>query len=130
MILYIGKVAAKQKDCPVNEMLFGKLIQYMFDDQERASKIPRHFSRNVSKINSIFMKEKGISAEEALKRRDRDIFKHINLFPRWMYEKFSTEIQWYSAFLQDGIADNHIKYVWDYLDAIFRKLEPVSSDDE
>ena len=130
MLMYVGKAAtdpkAKHKDCPMTSMILSELITWLFDDKERATKILGKFRENRMKINQKYIDGNGESLlmpesatyTDALKRRDRSLFKHIDLFPGDIADKYPTQIQWFSEFLQQGVEERHMKFVWGYLDKI------------
>lgn len=123
MILYIGKVSAQEKDCPLGEFLFGQLIQWMFDDPKNVGNILPHFITNRYKLDEVF-KRKGSSLNEALASEDRSLFEHIDLFPQSVKDKYGSQVQWYSNFLLRRMEAKYLKTVWIYL----RKLDKQASE--
>lgn len=117
MILIIGKAASQEADCPINQVLLGKLIDYMFNDLSRASKIADKFKENRDIINESYMKINS-NFNDAIKNRDRNLFNHIELFPKELSKQYGSQIQWFSNFLVKGMLDKHMDIIWRYLEKL------------
>lgn len=126
MLLYVGKAATQVRGCPMTSIILSELITWLFDDKQRASKILGKFQENRVRIHQKYVEGKGESIldprsssyVDALSRRDRSLFKHIDLFPGDIASKYPEEIAWFSEFLVSGMKDEHMKFVWSYLDKI------------
>jgi len=119
LLQYIGRVASMEKDCPMNTTMMDAIIGYIFGDVERSSRLMSHFQENRMKIDSI-MRGSSSSFVMALKNRDRAIFKHMELFPSSLKQKYGLQITWFSNFLENRMRPEHAQYVWLYLDALDR----------
>lgn len=125
MLLIVVKSGLQEKDCPINEMLIGKLIDIMFDDPSNSSKLLSKFKENISLIDKK-LKAKGIngvstSFSDALKSRNKSIFQNIDLFPDFIRTSYSNEINWFCNFIQNRINEKHMSHIWKYLDKIYEQ---------
>lgn len=120
MLLYIGKAATQEPECPMTSLILSEIIGWIFNDKERSSKILPKFQENRIKIHQKYasgsLDSPYSSYEEALKSRDRTLFKHIDLFPGNLSTQYNTQIEWFSSFLVSGMKEEHMKFVWIYLD--------------
>lgn len=119
LLQYIGKVASLEKDCPMNTTIMDAMINYIYGDRERSSYLISHFRENRRKIDCI-LRESNSSFSMALKNRDRSIFKHMELFPSSLKQKYGQQITWFSNFLEQRMRPEHAQYVWLYIDALDR----------
>lgn len=117
MLLYIGKIGSRNSECPMNDKLLGTFIDYLFNDQARVSRIPIKYMESRQKLDALYQ-QKGMTVEQAIKNRDRSIFKHIELFPENLSSQYSDYIKWFSTFLAEEMEEKYIVYIWLYLDKI------------
>jgi len=134
MLMYIGRAATQVEGCPMTSMILSELITWLFDDRERATKIFGKFKENRVRINQKYVDGNGESLlspasktyVDALIGKDRSLFKHIDLFPGDIANKYPEQIKWFSQFLQTGVKDEHMKFVWRYLDKIDKQAGPLN----
>lgn len=120
---YIGKASSKEKDCPLNTFLLDKLINYIFNDTARASTLIDQYRDSKSDVDKKYAQfhtddpsyNGPINTDDALSKKDRDLFKYIDLFPKSVSDKYPEYILWFSRFLTSGMKNEHMEFVWRYL---------------
>lgn len=117
MLLYVGKVGSKDPSCPMNEKLLGTFIDYLFNDKARVSRIPTKYMESRQNLDKV-CKSKGTTVEEAIKKRDRSIFIHIELFPENVASSYGAYIKWFSTFLAEKMEERYMQHIWLYIDKI------------
>lgn len=133
MLLYVGKAATQVKGCPMTSIILSELIKWMFDDEKRARELLCKFRENRKRIDEKYVKGQGeslvnppaISYSDALSRRDRSLFKHIDLFPGRVSSEYKEQIIWFSSFLVSGMDDKYMNHVWKFLTKIDQQAGPV-----
>lgn len=126
MLRYVGQAANTEENCPMTTIILSQLIEWLFDNPDRASKIMSKFIENRVLIDEKYRSGRGesflvpesTSYADALKRRDRSLFKHIDLFPGDIASKYPDQIDWFSKFLVNKMQEKHMHFVWMYLDKI------------
>lgn len=129
MLLYIGKAATQVQGCPMTSMILSELIRWLFDDPSRASQILDRFRENRINIHKRYasgeMESPHTSYEDALSGRDRSLYKHIDLFPGTIANRYTSQITWFSNFLASGMDDRYMSIVWKYMDKLDKQAGPV-----
>lgn len=133
MLLYIGKAAGTASDCPISPALLGNLISWMFENNDRAEKVCAKFRDNRLKIHQKYcdgtagslVSPAATSYKDALSRRDRSLFQHIDLFPRSIANSYKDTIQWFSSFLMSEMDEKYMTFVWKYLEKIDQQAGPL-----
>lgn len=136
MLLYVGKAATQIQGCPMTSIILSELIKWMFDDKERALQILDKFKENRLKINEKYVRgtaeslilPPSVTYADALIKRDRSLFKHIDLFPGKIASQYTEQISWFSNFLVSGMNEKYMSTVWKYLDKIDKQAGPITQN--
>lgn len=119
MLLIIGKAGTRESDCPVSSSLYGAMISWMFDDVSNHPKIIDQYIENRRILDSTI----GHDISEAMK--DRSLFKHINLFPESIRDKYGEQINWFSRYLANRASDKVIDVLYRYIVAMDSNIKMI-----
>jgi len=120
MIQYICKVASTNSTCPLSETALSFVISWIFNDEERVSKIVSKYKSTRDALNIKYQTSNTQykSYRDALLNKDRSLFEHIELFPKNISKEYESGIKWFSSFLTYDMEDHRLEYVWRYLKKI------------
>lgn len=117
MLGAIASSANTQKDCPVNINFIGGIIDYLFKDVSRHQLVANKFKENRTLINNnVYKSDTGF--DNAIKTRDRTLFKHIELFPDNLRTTYKFEIEWFSSYITSRMPIEHMKHIWSYMEKL------------
>ncbi len=122
MLLIIGKDGCRHPDCPVSSTLYGTMISWLFNDVARHPEIVNQYVKNRQKLDESLASE-GLSYETVVANKDRILFKHINLFPDSIMNKYGDYITWFSNFLIERASDRVIELIYMYIDAMDKNMK-------
>lgn len=117
LLIFIGMAGTKCAGCPMDNLTLDLFINYLFNDEARAAKIPEKYMESRARLNKVCA-DKGTTVPLAIKAKDRSIFTHIQLFPDNVSSNYRPYIDWFSLFLISGMDTAHMSNVWLYLAAI------------
>lgn len=125
LILIIAKLGVGKPDCPLNEILLGQLLDIYLPKESVMSEIITRFKNGKDKLDKIYI-DSGSSFKEALKNKDKAIFKHIDIIPMDLLKgQGSKYFHWFSNFITNGIEPRTMEHVWKYISIISTQIDDL-----
>lgn len=121
MCMIVCKSALQEKDCPVNNIILGKLIDFTFSSDERINFLSDSYRKNRIRVD-IDYKKNGKKFDDIIKNRDRNVFKYIDVFPPDVLNQFGNYIEWFSNYIINRMPEKHMEIVWRYVEKIDKYL--------